>query len=202
MDIHQRLCMITEGAVESTSIQESDDYDNEDIMSEAAYEIFLVEAEMLSESTLSLGDLFMEAVIAEASGDAVQKQSVWTKIKAKLVALKQKFDVYDGLRELKLVNELVKDDKSTFGGDGPISGVIGLALTVYARASKYKNFDKDLAKQYLSEAQEFKSKLQRRLSHLDKSKDKAKYKRTQQQIAKLEKHIDLFERRAVDKAPV
>lgn len=214
-DVEARLKSILEGSTDVTyPVRDHDDeggMDDQMIMIESALGILLVESEIFGEDELdesvfenaTLAQLLREVTEEEIRADIEKKRSRWQKFKEAFKRfLESPFDPYGGLKELKAVNELVKDNT----GDTIYTALpffLGVPFIIMNRARKYKNFPENLARQYIDEAKKHEKHLEKIASNLEQEPDK-KYKkaakRVRKQIKVLNDMIREFERRAIDKA--
>jgi hypothetical protein len=217
-EVEKRLKAIMEGATLPTNNDPNsyeDDYDqggvNDIMIMEAIVEIFMSESEvvgdqMFSESSLegiSLVQLLREVTEKEIRDDVEMKRTRWQKFKEGLKRFfNAPFDPYGGLKELKLVNELIKDDTSA--GIAAAIPYLGLFIIIAQRAAKYKQFPRELAEQYITEAKKHREYLNKIANNLEKDAADKRYKKATKRVRKQIKHLDAwmmeFERRAIDKA--
>jgi hypothetical protein len=217
-DVDKKLKAIMEGAT-VTGTQKNwyaDDNDeggiNDQMFLEGVFDLFMAEAELptgLNESSfegITLAQLLREVTEQEIKDDVAKQRTRWQKFKE---GLKRFFDSpandpYGGLKELKAVNELIKDDMSVNVSLAVIP-FFGLFLVISSRAKKYKDFPKEVAAQYVAEGKKHREYLNKIASNLEKE-DGAKYKKAVKRVRSQIKHLDEwlleFERRAVDKAVI
>jgi len=214
-DVEARLKAILEGSTDVTyPVRDHDDeggMDDQMIMIESALGLLLVESEIFDEDELdesvfenaTLAQLLREVTEEEIRADIEKKKSRWQKFKERFKRfLSSPFDPYGGLRELKAVNELVKDNKRDITYSA-LFGMLGIAFIILNRARKYKNFPESLARQYIDEAKKHEKHLEKIASNLEKETDekyKKAAKRVRRQIRVLNNMVKEFERRAIDKA--
>jgi len=209
-EVDKKLKAILEGATDITPHRDFEDeggMDDEMIM-EAALAIFMAESDIVgdvfTESSLDgvpLVQLLREMTEEEIRDDIEKKRTRWQRFKEAFKRfLNSPFDPYGGLKELKLVNELIKDD--TTAGIAAAIPFLGIGIVIYQRAKKYKNFPEATAREYIAEAQKQKKYLEKIYANLSKEEDK-KYKkaarRVKGQINYIESWIREFDRRAIDK---
>jgi hypothetical protein len=203
--LEEKLKMIREGAEVNEEVMNEADEEFETIMAEAAMDILMAESEMVEMSLeeavfaeVTLSDLMIEAAAIVSTKDQKKAKSFFAKVKDKLKAIAAAFDPYNGLRELKLINELVKDDMSMNMAQS--FGIIGLVIMLFSRAGKYKRFPQKLAKSYITEAKAFQAKLDKNAAYHDARSDKKHAKKARKMSKRLAKFIIQFERLAVDKS--
>jgi hypothetical protein len=215
MDVKGTLKLIQEGA-SMEELQEASEQEDRDLITEAVMDIFISETNCSFLTESATGGLDLVGVFNEAASDS---PGFWSKLKQNLGYLVSSFDPYDGIRQLRLVNELIKDDQveaaanrtgDVFKHDDPTTNkqllanqlisATSLAVTVYSKASKYKNFDPDLAKKYIKEAEIFHDKLVDLRDAAIKAGNKTLGKRYNRQANRLHIHINTFESRAINKA--
>jgi len=178
------------------------------VIMEAVFDIFMSESEIvgaeINESSLNditIAQLLTEITEEEIREDIEKKRNAFQKIKEKIkLMLKSPFDPYGGLKELKAVNELIKDAKiDVFIAIIPF---IGIFVFLLRRMLKYKNYPENVAKEYLQQAKEHQSKLEKIYESIKNNPDKKYQKaatRIRKQITLLKDLIRAFERRAIDK---
>jgi hypothetical protein len=215
-EVEKRLKSILEGSSMPTNndpnVYEDDDDQggiNDEMFVEAAISIFIAESsivgDLFTESSfdgITLTQLLREMTEEEIRGDVEKKRTRWQKFKEAFKRFFQNFDPYGGLKELKAVNELIKDDMSV-GVGAYLPYFLGIPLAIMNRAKKYKDFPEATARQYIAEAKKHREYLNKIVANFEKESDN-KYKKAAGRIRASIKHLDQmiieFDRRSIDKA--
>lgn len=188
MNINEQLRILREGIITSNDLE----FNNELIES-----WFIDSNEFLSESTISkssICDLVLEMAMVIEAGTADPKETlgIMAKLKSKLQQLKIKFDPYEGLRELKLIQSIIPNDTVSGISNIVFAQIISAPLYIFSFMKKYKNMDPSILKQYLSEAEKFKVTLNKRIAQATKNNDTNSVKKLNRILKKLDSHIITF----------
>lgn len=193
MDVQKKLQAILEGAIEVQPqvITEADE-EMQAIFAEAAWELMLAEAESMQIQESANDLLFAQLVLEAAEATTPDAQaSVLAKMKQKLVAFRDKFDPYEGLKELKAANILIQDTKY-IRKQSFWFGYIGIFIAIHKIAKRYKEMDPKIKKQYLDEAVSFHKTLEKKVDEAKKVGDLDGVQKLQRQLKKLDKLIKSY----------
>jgi hypothetical protein len=219
--VQERLKLIREGVILEDA-GESDDFIMESLeMDLSLDQSYMLEAFVVAESSeLSIAEMFLEAANAEDSNKVVK---VFREIKERTKTLLMHFDPYAGLKELRLINTLMADDRlkkqlSSIGGatggfvahkqDASLrdqqlakmgGSLAGVGAALIAKSVKYKKMDKSLIESYIKEAGAFKDNLEKIIKvtqgKTDKDTKRLNY-RTKLTLGRLNGHITTFKMNA------
>ena len=196
MDIKEELRLIREGcAIEDEP--ENTLSDNNLAIYEAAYDLMVFENAFdkfcMNESAFensTFADLMLEAVVAVEEKDNSKFKEVLSKIKDRLISIKNKFDPIEGLHELRAANESMTNDKIIILT--AFIPVVGPLIGVLAIAAKYRNIPYAQMEDYIREANAFKSKLSIAIKTATAAGDTGKVTELKRQYVKLERVISAF----------
>jgi hypothetical protein len=191
-NIQDQLRLIREGAITESV---SDDVVDQSML-EAVFEIFQLETAIIplqesSAANLSLAALLTEAANIDAGTNPSEAQGFFAKVKAKIKAIITAFDPYEGIKELKLVNQ-IKVDRKKMQKSANWFGIIGIIVSAYKRAARYKEMKPDLVRQYLNEAENFKRKLQTEFGTVQDGIDKKRARKIHKMMTNLDECISDF----------
>jgi len=196
MDIKEELRLIREGCAIEDDPENTLSDDNLAIY-EAAYDLMVFENAFdkfcMNESAFesaTFAALMLEAAVAVEEKDNSKFKEVLSKIKDKLISIKNKFDPIEGLHELKAANDSMTNDKIIILT--AFIPVVGPLIGILAIAAKYKNIPYSQMESYISEANTFKAKLDIAIKAASASGDKDKVAELKRQYSKLESVISAF----------
>jgi len=197
MDIKRELKLIREGVEDFRPVNEDGDFISQE-MFEATYDVFIAETTIdnliINESVfqnITFSALLKETAEAIETQDGMKLKGVFAKIKQKLIDINKSFSPYEGLKELKMVNETMADEKHL-----PILifiPILGPVIFLMKIALKYDKMDANLMKQYLEEAYKFKKHLEKAIATAKSSGDDKKVIELKRHYVKLENNIHVFE---------